>query len=213
MPTLKRDCPHCGSQSMTFTVPWSTSLPGQNKAYSAVGICGGCGYPVAMLIAHPVASTYPHLSGADIEQDRFGILRIWPQAPKPEIPRHMDSDLQKKLLEAEKSFNAHINTGAAGLYRSVVDITTKFQLREKGLPEGGTLDARLTRLSENHVIPRAVADWGHEVRVVGNEGLHEGPVVDRTDAEMIRNFALTYLRYAFELPGDIKERREIKPPA
>ena len=118
---------------------------------------------------------------------------------------------EDKLLEAERSFASHIHTGAAGLYRSLVDTTTKKQLADNSLKEGGTLYERLKRLADNHVIPSAVAEWAHEVRVIGNDGLHEDATVSRDDAEMARSFALTYLRYAFELPGDIRARRAPKP--
>jgi hypothetical protein len=67
--------------------------------------------------------------------------------------------------------------------------------------------ARIDRLADNHAIPKAVADWAHEVRTIGNEGLHEEMVVTPADAAVTRNFAQTYLQYAFELPGDIAARR------
>jgi hypothetical protein len=135
---------------------------------------------------------------------------IWPAAPKPEIPRHLPLDFNAKLLEAERSFAANINTGAAGLYRSLIDVTTKRQLVDANLNAGGSLKARIDKLAENHAIPKSVAEWAHEVRVLANEGLHEETTISREDAEMSRSFALTYLRYAFELPGDVAERRAPK---
>lgn len=211
MATLKRDCPHCGTAAMTFTVTWSAHHLGENFRFIAVATCGGCGLPICFRAMNGNSNNQPTTSGMDIERAKFIIGDIWPKAPAPEIPRHTDPELVGKLEEAEKSFAAGLNTGAAGLYRAVLDSTTRKQLKDASLAEGGTLDARIKRLAENHIIPSAVADWAHEVRVIGNEGLHEGPVVSREDAEMTRSFALTYLRYAFELPGDIAARRTPSP--
>lgn len=194
---------------MTFSIRWTDNWLGQRNRFLGIATCGGCGKPAAfMAISNNVAQ--PSSINSDIEAAHYVVPEFWPKPAELDIPRHVDQDLVDKLSEAERSYNANINTGAAGLYRAVVDTTTKKQLKAAGLAETGTLDARLKRLADNHIIPTSVADWGHEVRVIGNEGLHEEPVISRADAEMARSFALTYLRYAFELPGDVNARRAAK---
>jgi len=145
--------------------------------------------------------------GADIEAAHVVVGEIWPLKEEPSIPRHLPPEYVAKVFEAEKAHQAALPTAVAGLYRSLVDITTKRQLTEAGLDVKGVLMTRIDRLADNHVIPKAVAEWAHEVRSIGNEGLHEEMVVSPEDAAMTRNFAQTYLRYAFELPGDIVARK------
>jgi hypothetical protein len=227
MGIVHTDCPHCGAAMVgmpTYGVyVITTTAPNQNIVIQPPDVltaarCPICSKPISALLSfknraatnansfHSQASAFSTHSRVP-ETDGLELKATWPKAQGPDIPRHMPQPLSDKLLEAERSFRANINTGAASLYRAVVDTTTKRQLEDVGLSSSGTLDSRVKRLADNHAIPAAVADWAHEVRVIANEALHDEPVVTRDDAEMVRSFALTYLRYAFELPGDIATRR------
>jgi hypothetical protein len=195
---------------MAFAIPWSAAHPSSGQVFVGLATCGGCGLPTSFHAYSGVTTSPPHNAQSDIESAKYEVRGFWPASKGPEIPRHLPPDFKAKLLEAEKSFAAQINTGAAGLYRSLIDATTKRQLTEAELKSAGTLQARIDRLAEKHVIPDTVAAWAHEVRVIANDGLHDEPTVSREDAEMARSFALTYLRYNFELPGDVAARRTIK---
>jgi len=196
---------------MAFGIPYSANHPRNSHMFVGVGACGGCGMPISFAATNTATTAPPHNSQFDIELSGYKVHGFWPKPPELELPRHLPDEFKAKLVEAEKSFAAQINTGAASLYRSLVDSTTKRQLTEAELKSAGTLQARIDRLAEKHVIPDTVATWAHEVRVIGNDGLHDEPIVSRDDAAMARSFALTYLRYTFELPGDVAARRAPKP--
>jgi hypothetical protein len=53
--------------------------------------------------------------------------------------------------------------------------------------------------------------WAHHVRLEGNEALHDPEAFDEEDATPLRLFTETFLRYAFELPGEVSEYSEPKP--
>jgi hypothetical protein len=218
MATVIRDCPHCPARPAMFSIKWSDAvqitttraramLKAQRTGHviACVATCVSCDGVIVFFAVTSLASLN-HVSG-NLESHDATVAEYWPSPATPVIPRHLDKMDEAKLLEAEKAQANHLFTAAAGLYRSLVDTTTKKQLAEAGESERGTLEARLDRLAEKHVIPKAVADWGHEVRVIANEALHEAPTVSEEDAEAARNFAQTYLRYAYELPGDIKARK------
>lgn len=191
--------------------------PDVRSEFVAAVVCPACAEPVCIRLQF---GEFPkdyegmeelvdafHESNRPPSAYNFTVLETWPVAPEPDIPRHLPAGIEAKLLEAERSYAAQLFTGAAGLYRSLVDLAVKEQIANAGLSEKGMLAARLDRLSENHIIPDAVAAWAHEVRAIGNEALHDELAVSEEDANAIRYFTLTYLRYAYELPGDIAERR------
>jgi hypothetical protein len=139
---------------MTFTVPWSGHHPVRGvHFFNGVGICGGCGNSVAIFAHSAVTTNNPSSVSTDIEAAKYIVAGFWPTPKEPEVPRHLPEEFKAKLLEAEKSYAASINTGAAGLYRSLIDSTTKRQLTEAELKSAGTLEARIDRLAEKHVIP------------------------------------------------------------
>jgi len=226
MSTLTRNCPHCAARPAMFNIYRSdkVTLPatkdrltrrmsyGDNRhVYACYAICIACQGPISFFCISPVhEGKIPTDFHGEIEGHNFSIPEFWPTPRQAEIPRHLPDELAQKLSEAERSFSGKIFTGAAGLYRSLIDSTTKRQLGDAALKTKDSLAARIDRLADNHVIPKIVADWAHEVRVVANDGLHEDALVNEEDATMARSFALTYLRYAFELPGDVQSRRAPK---
>lgn len=146
-------------------------------------------------------------SNASSEAFGFKVISVWPVAPELDIPRHLPKGIETKLISAERCFAEKIFAPAATFYRTIIDLTTKDQAEGNEINPKTSLQQRLDRLCEKHVIPQTIADWGHEVRIVGNEAVHEETEISEQDTAMVRSFALTYLRYAYELPGDIAERR------
>jgi hypothetical protein len=215
MATITRDCPHCKVINSAFGIRWAEKwIRGDKWDQVAVAICGTCALPICFKVTYTNSATLVNQFPAGIDMmPNMTIGVIWPLKEEASVPRHLPPDYEAKIREAENAYRANLPTAAAGLYRALVDTTTKRQLGDAQLALNGTLMARIERLAENHVIPKAVADWAHEVRTVGNEGLHEEMVVTLDDATMTRNFAQTYLRYAFELPGDIAARRAAPRPA
>lgn len=207
MAVLVRDCFHCKARSIGFTLEWSANWRNKRGEFVAAATCGNCGRPISFMASNSGNSNPPTAAPGNIETNGYKVGDLWPQPEAPTIPRHVPEEYVPKLTEAEGAFGSGFHTGAAGLYRSLIDVTTKRQLRAAQLSEKGSLFDRLDRLADNHVIPKSVADWAHEVRVIGNEGLHEEASVSPEDCAMARSFAQTYLRYAFELPGDVAARR------
>ncbi len=72
--------------------------------------------------------------------------------------------------------------------------------------EGRTLIDRINDLHQKGVLTRVLADWAHQVRMEGNQAIHEiNATVEQAD-EMI-NFVRIFLEYAFVLPQRIAEKR------
>lgn len=230
MGIIHTKCPHCGGDAgmQIFALqPDHKTTFRHTAGISAAATCPICRNPICARLqidlhkigmppnryaqANYIDDLIADFDNADTTPEAFGIevVDIWPKLPDPDIPRHLPDAIEAKLLDAERSFHAHINTGAVSLYRSVIDLTAKSQLEEADLGTSGPLYVRLQKLGLNHVIPRAVGNWANEVRAIRNEMLHEESIIPDDDVAMIRSFALTYLRYAFELPGDVAEQKEL----
>jgi hypothetical protein len=91
---------------------------------------------------------------------------------------------------------------AVGMYRAALDLSTK------GLnAEGGTFYARLQWLAESGRVTPEIREWADHVRVEGNAALHDPEEFTEVDAKALRYFTEMFLRYVFELPGEVKRFR------
>jgi hypothetical protein len=89
------------------------------------------------------------------------------------------------------------------MYRSALDITTKGMT---GIPTG-TFFKRLEWLHQNHGITPDIKAWADHVRVEGNAALHDPEEFAENDAKSLRFFTEMFLRYVFELPGEVRAFR------
>ncbi len=90
------------------------------------------------------------------------------------------------------------------MYRSALDIATKGL---EGIPKNQTFFKRLEWLHQNHRITPEIRSWADHVRVEGNDALHDPEDFTEEDAKPLRLFAEMFLRYVFELPGEVRAFR------
>ena len=74
----------------------------------------------------------------------------------------------------------------------------------------GALFARIEGLASRGVLPQTLADWAHEVRLVGNTGAHFDPIEDVAvdDAREMLGFLRELMHYLYVLPAELKRRRK-----
>lgn len=90
------------------------------------------------------------------------------------------------------------------MYRSALDIGTKGL---DGVPNGQTFFKRLEWLHDHHRITPDMRSWADHVRIEGNEALHDPEDFSEEDAKTLRLFTDMFLRYVFELPGEVSAFR------
>lgn len=92
------------------------------------------------------------------------------------------------------------------MYRSALDVGTK------GLPDvpaKKNFFQRLEWLHQQHRITPEMRAWADHVRIEGNEALHDPEDFSEEDAKPLRLFTEMFLKYMFELPGEVAAfRRE-----
>ncbi len=78
-------------------------------------------------------------------------------------------------------------------------------LKAKGYTEG-TLNMRINKAAEDHLITAEMARWAHQVRLDANEPRHAdeaAPLPSNEDAKRSCEFATAFAEYLFVLPSRI----------
>lgn len=179
-----------------------------NLFWNCVAICGGCNGPISFRArqtnAH-AAGTPPASLNGNIEP-QFHVPTIWPSRSEAVAPPHTPGSVKGRFLEGEDAFRRGRWNSAVAMYRSALDIATKGM---NDVPAGKFFD-RLKWMAENHAITPEIRSWADHVRVEGNAALHDPEEFNEADAKSLRFFTEMFLRYVFELPGEVKSFREPK---
>jgi len=143
----------------------------------------------------------PHRSLGEL---KFEFVESWPKVAHPIIPAHLPEQVRKAFSQAERNFTLpDCEEAAATMYRRSLDVGLKLAYPDLT----GTLYDKIKSLAKSHEIPSTLAEWAHEVRVIGNDGAHDLEGVTKEDVEAARGFIDTILRYLFTLPAQIAARR------
>jgi len=181
-------CPHCGVNKPLFSMICDAiGNSSEARLRYRTFICSGCGGPMTTV--------------EDIQfLDAFMVSYI----PKTE---EIDNDIPEKprnfLLQALKT--KHAPDGAVMLCASSVDT----MLKEKGYKEG-SLNSRINKAKEDHLITSDMALWAHDIRLDANDSRHadaKNPFKTTEDAERAIAFAKALAEYLFILPARVTRGR------
>lgn len=202
MAVITADCPHCGTNRVGFNV--LTSYGADDYKRIGLAACGACAMPITFMVD----------SGEALEQ-RSGDLTVhytirdtWPKLERLAAPAHTPQPIGRRFVEGEDAYRRRNWNSAVAMYRSALDIATKAM---SGVPAGLSFYKRLEWLHEQHHITQQMKDWADHVRVEGNEALHDPDEFSEADAKPLRLFTETFLRYVYELPGEVSAFRGETP--
>lgn len=172
----------------------------QQNSHLALGACGACSLPITFHIEDGLGrnGTLSETKGA---LDHYWIiLSEWPVRSSSIAPEHTPPAVAKRFIEGEEAYNRGSWNASVAMYRSALDIATKGL---EGVPSGQSFFHRLKWLHENHRITPDMKAWADHVRIEGNEALHDPEEFTQADAKPLRLFTEMFLRYVFELPGEV----------
>lgn len=203
MGTLKRDCPHCDTKSMTFQAFSSILMEGKGTYLTAFK-CNGChsGYMVEFGAKR---NKTPQSYNGDFEAvtSEFTILKEYPETISNNIPEYLPENINIFYSQAVSAFKAGNYDSSAMMSRKVLEVSVK-----KIHPEGtGTLYRRIEGLASEGLITEDLKEWAHIIREDGNESAHEETPVDFNFADEILSFTGLFLLYVFTMPAMIKEKK------
>ena len=200
MAVFVTNCPHCHTANVSFSLKWSYVLRPYEQIAGAV--CGACRF--AILIQFLGGSGAVADYSGDLRSSNFSVVEVWPKVTELGAPLHTPANVERRFIEGEDAFQRRRWNSAVAMYRSALDISTK---AFAGVPAGLTFYKRLIWLHENHLITEQMKDWADHVRVEGNEALHDPEDFEEEDAAPLRLFTETFLRYVYELPGEVERFR------
>jgi hypothetical protein len=127
----------------------------------------------------------------------------YPFAIRPLDPA-VPGDISSAFVEAAVALVAGCPRASAAMARRTLEaIAAAFGVTE------GTLFERIDALAGWGVLQRTLADWAHEVRLVGNAGAHFDPIdaISSADAREMLGFLRELMHYLYVLPAELKRRR------
>lgn len=172
--------------------------------WNCVAVCGACGSPVCFRAQNMQGGPNgPTASNGSIEPP-WEVAEIWPSRQPSRSPPHTPGPVARRFLEGEQAYVRESWNAAVAMYRSALDIATKAM---PDVPDGATFFKRLEWLHDNHRITPDIRAWADHVRVEGNDALHDPDDFTQEDAKPLRFFTEMFLRYVFELPGEVEAFR------
>lgn len=201
------DCPHCGGTNAAFTSTAETHIfDGQ---FGVFATCNNCRAPVVFRMIGPDRKrTGPHACTGNPADEHWSVLVTYPEPTVPACPAHTPDAVCRYYMQAAANLRPKMWDAAGMACRKALDVAT-LVLEPSG--KGSTLARRINALAAAGRITADLADWAHEIRVLGNEAAHDPDEFAEADARALFAFTELLLMYLFTLPGMLAERRAKRP--
>lgn len=211
MGIITSECPHCRTAHVALRVVAATAI--EDRRYAAHLQCPKCKLPCACVI---VAGNHISIdidgvrsSGEEIRRHGWNIGEFWPKPAGPAIPEHLPEAASRAMLQAERNFPVEGNEEAAGtMYRKAIELA----LKHLDPALSGTLQKRIDALVERHMLTPDLGQWAHQIRVLGNESVHDEEPPTRDELTALRSFTSLALQYLFTLPKMVELRKAPAAP-
>ena len=198
---------------------WQASSPNRSRSDDhgptisahGVGICPRCNGPTLFdfitkrRFLENIKKNLGEASGLWGGASLIDVKATYPPVREPESDPTWPQELVRQFADAQKMLDQNMTPSIIiTTCRTVLDIATK-KLDEK--LAGKPLQKRIEGLLQAGIITKPIADWGHAIRLDGNEAVHEG-VGEVTEAQQYIAFLKMFLNMAFALPARIEARQD-----
>jgi len=212
-------CPRCGKQSsfeingelpVTFdggiVYPPKGGTPYRGYSDRVISmICRHCNQGV-VVVEEEWIGDHPSRSGiVKGGEVSFRGIHWWP-LPQSKLSDDIPAEISNIFIEAVQVYYAKAPRATAVMLRLTIEaISAHFG------ESSGSLAQRLQSLSSKNILQPSLSDWAREVRLLGNQGAHYDPANEVTmeDATQLLNFTQELMKYLFELPAELKRRRNL----
>jgi hypothetical protein len=175
-------------------------------------VCPICSDAILASIT-PDGSFYQNFSGRAHDAQLLGphrqLKRVLPAPNVIAAPANTPSRVGDVYIEAVENFRGKRWDTCVGLCRKALDLATR-ALQEDALWK---LEKRIRDLSDKRLITPEMAEWAEEIRIDGNDAVHDDRQFTEHEAEQIVAFTETFLFNAFTLPAMLKARRSREEPS
>ena len=205
------DCPHCLTRGAGFQARfhWQPLLGARHG--STLATCGICRGGLTLL-------SYALNSNAHIDivqhevgfpGNAFEILETWPRFTG-ECPANVPSNVRSFYNQGlENIGNGHWDAAGA-MFRKSLDVATKTLAPDK---RSKRLYDRITELVTDGRLTAPMGEWAHEIRLDGNDSVHDDEPESEQDAKIMHRYTEALLTYTFTLPAMDEANRAKRQPA
>ena len=193
------NCPYCQTRSVAFKIEhvrgWWHYLYGEEfepvQREDTLAICGHCSKTVL----------------AEFGEEN-NLLRIYPSPPKPpeNLPEVVELYFEQGVDSLFQNYDA-----AGAMFRTTLETALKIKFPKTKATD---LKNRINEAVDQGNLTPDLAAWAHEIRLGGNDAVHDKPLSEE-EAQDLRDFTELVLLYLFTLPEKLaraKARREPNPP-
>jgi hypothetical protein len=234
MAVIIHKCPHCGTDGTALSVIGlhvlrKTKIEADGKFPVSVGlICPICEKPCSAQITKVISKAEFQKATqrgggpsviSDFEKSLTQALRsepvpsealgysldaFWPTPPEPRVPQHLHPNVERVMLQAERSYLREDNEAAAMMYGKALEVSI-----DTGFPDlkSIVLQKKIDKLVADGRLTKEIGEWAHEIRLMRNEAVHDASPVAREELTAMRDFSDSVLRYLFTLPQEVAIRR------
>lgn len=210
MASFSYDCPHCCTKKSGFTIHGvSARSHVDHQIWHTTCICNHCGEAVLVTTKNNGLDN-PAEQNWDILKNG-AICRIVPKPEKIEAPDHLPDAVRIAFIEGCEILNTAPSMATTS-FRKALELGLKDLSPEI---EAWKLEKRINKMAEMGLLTSDLSEWAHQLRLNGNEAVHEGEVdaskqaliAEAKSTRELTKFVLTYL---FTLPGQIKATRSVE---
>jgi DNA-directed RNA polymerase subunit RPC12/RpoP len=198
------DCPHCGSQLMTFDTVGSHSE--YKEKIWVFFKCRKCKEIVTSLYKDTKNRGWdelddPHRYEGYITEEGFELISSYNLPLISDPLKFLPPEIKRLYEQMMDAYKRHHWDPAGMLGRKIIDISTK-----QKLPHINTLETRINKLIEKNILHPDMGEWAHYIRLDGNKAAHD-ELFDVQTADQIVKFVDIFLIYFYQVQKMLEERR------
>lgn len=203
MPVFVIDCSHCGATKSSFAVRAVCPDPVDRAMHSIFGTCSACNRPVALVVRSPMGRDPSQHPGDILSSDHYRLYGAYPAPAAIEIPDNLPGEVARAFEQAEKARRVGIWDAAAAMYRKAMELGLKDL--SPGI-DAWKIEKRIDKMHAEGLITAEIRDWAHELRLDGNDSVHEVST-DKEVVEQMKSFCEALFMYLYTLPGQVQAAR------
>lgn len=202
--TLVHDCPHCNTEKSGFTLVGEAPIPNTQSRWHVFFRCNSCFGPLAVAAYNGTGQPPSKLSGNLARLRSVDELKYFPKATVTAAPAHAPEPVARAFIQADYAIKRQHWEAAAAMDRRALEISTK-----EMAPEHIKLSLyqRIEKLADAGKLTPSLKEWAHDLRLLGNDALHEIDGVTEEEATQAHELTRFVLIYLYTLPAQVEQAR------
>jgi hypothetical protein len=177
---------------------------------TSVSVCGVCNGGLLVKTVDKGSTAHANLisTNVDFPGARFRVLDTWPKYHS-QAPDFVAANVGRFYEQGLENLQHKRWDAAGAMFRKSLDVATKALAPEH---KSETLFKRINKMVAAGQLTPAMGDWSHEIRLEGNDAVHDDEPETEDDARAAQKFAEAFLTYVYTLPEMVRANRAKREP-